>query len=265
MRFSDLLDAVRRSPHELSIPAEWAQGRASFGGLVAALQYEAMRARVPADRPVRSLAITFVGPVEPGVPTRFEVDVLREGKAVSQVLGRALQNGQVVTLVQGSFGASRPSEVEVVAEPAPEMKHWDDCQELPYIKGVTPEFMRHLAMRWSVGGLPFTGNKSRDMGGWVRLRGDVKEEPVTEAHILALVDAWPPALLPHLKKPAAGSTLTWTIEFVQPLQALSTLDWCKYLVEIEHARDGYGHAAAALWSAEGQLIALSRQTVTVFA
>lgn len=265
MRFFDLLDAVRQNPQQLSIPAEWAQGRASFGGLVVALQYEAMRARVTADRPVRSLAITFVGPVEPDVPVSFEVDVLREGKAVSQVLGRAMQNGQVVTLVQGSFGASRASEVSVEAQPAPEMKHWDECQELPYIKGVTPEFMRHLAMRWSIGGLPFTGNQSRDMGGWVRLRGDVKEEPLTEAHILALVDAWPPALLPHLRKPAAGSTLTWTIEFVQPLLELSTLDWCKYCVNIEHARDGYGHAAAALWSPEGGLIALSRQTVTIFA
>ena len=115
MRFSDLLDAVRSQPLELSIPAEWAQGRASFGGLVAALQYEAMRAKVPADRPVRSLAITFVGPVEPEVPVSFEVDVLREGKAVSQVLGRAMQKGQVVTLIQGSFGASRPSEVAVTA------------------------------------------------------------------------------------------------------------------------------------------------------
>ena len=51
--------------------------------------------------------------------------------------------------------------------------------------------MRHLAMRWSVGGLPFTGSTSRQMGGWVRLRGDVKEEAVSEAHILALVDVWP--------------------------------------------------------------------------
>ncbi len=264
MRFCDLLDAVRRDP-ELTIPAEWAQGRASFGGLVAALQYEAMRAKVPADRPVRSLAITFVGPVEPDVPVRFEVEVLREGKAVSQVLGRAVQNGQVVTLVQGSFGASRASEVAVAALPAPQMKHWDECQELPFIKGVLPEFMRHLAMRWSIGGLPFSGNDSREMGGWVRLRGDVKEEPVTEAHILALVDAWPPSLLPHLKKPAMGSTLTWTIEFVQPLRQLNTLDWCKYRVETEYAADGYGHADAKLWSAEGELIAMSRQTVTIFA
>ena len=34
--------------------------------------------------------------------------------------------------------------------------------------------------------------------------------------------------------------------------------------EIEHARDGYGHIAAALWSPAGELIAISRQTVTVF-
>ncbi|WP_095055825.1 acyl-CoA thioesterase II [Pseudomonas sp. Irchel s3b2] len=265
MRFSDLLDAVRSQPQALSIPAEWGQGRATFGGLIAALQYEAMRAKVPADRPVRSLAITFVGPVEPDVPVSFEVDVLREGKAVSQVLGRAMQKGQVVTLVQGSFGASRPSEVAVTASIAPEMKHRDDCQELPYIKGVTPEFMRHMAMRWSVGGLPFTGNTSREMGGWVRLREAAREEAVSEAHILALVDAWPPALLPHLKKLAAGSTLTWTIEFVQPLLALNTLDWCKYLAEIEYAADGYGHVAAKLWNTDGQLIAMSRQTVTIFA
>ncbi|MBV4474358.1 acyl-CoA thioesterase [Pseudomonas botevensis] len=264
MRFSDLLDAVRHQS-DVTIPAEWGQGRASFGGLVVALQYEAMRARMSADRPVRSLAITFVGPVEPEVPVNFEVEILREGKAVIQVLGRAVQNGQVVTLVHGSFGAPRTSEVAVPAHPAPEMKHWEECQELPYIKGVTPEFMRHLAMRWSVGSMPFTGAESRDMGGWVRLRGDVKEEPVSEAHLLALVDAWPPALLPYLKKPAPGSTLTWTIEFVQPLRDLSTLDWCKYLAQIEYAADGYGHVAAKLWSAEGELIAMSRQTVTIFA
>ena len=57
MRFSDLLDAARSHPQAVIIPAEWAQGRASFGGLVAALQYEALRAQVPADRPLRSLEI----------------------------------------------------------------------------------------------------------------------------------------------------------------------------------------------------------------
>ena len=138
------------------------------------------------------------------------------------------------------------------------------CQELPYIPNVTPEFTRFLAMRWAFGGMPFTNNPSRDMGGWVRLRDQSSAEPANEAHLLALVDAWPPAVLPHLSAPAPGSSLTWTIEFVQPMSELSTLDWCLYRAQIEHARDGYGHIAAALWSPAGELLAISRQTVAVF-
>lgn len=264
MQFSELVAAVRNNPLDVKISEDWGQGRASFGGLMVALQYEAMRARVSAERALRSLAVTFVGPAEPGVPISFEVEVLREGKAVSQLLGRAVQNGQVVTLVQGSFGAARESVVSVEGLPAPEMKALQECPLLPYIKGITPEFMRHLSMGWAVGALPFTGKGSREMGGWVRLAGEVKEEPLTETHLLALVDAWPPALLPLLNKPTAGSTLTWTIEFVQPLPQVSTLEWCKYLAVIEHARDGYGHVAANLWAPGGELIAISRQTVTVF-
>ena len=265
MNFNQLLDAVQASPDGVCIPATWAQGRAAFGGLMAAMVFQAMRQKLSDNRPVRSLAISFVAPAAPDGPTHFEVEVLREGKAVSTLLGRAVQGGQVVTLVQGNFGAGRPSVVEVPALPAPAMKPLDQAApELPYIKGVTPEFMRHVALRWAIGGLPFSGNQSRQMGGWVRLR-DVAEEQVNEAHLLALVDAWPPSLMPFLKQPAAGSTLTWTIEFIQPVAALSTLDWCRYCVETEHAREGYGHAAATLWTAQGELLALSRQTVTVFA
>jgi acyl-CoA thioesterase len=264
MTLFEMIQAVRTDPDNIQVPSEWGQGRAGFGGLAAALVYEAMRAKVPEGRPLRSLAVTFVGPLICEKPVRFEAEVLREGKAVSQVLGRAVQDGQVVTLAQGSFGASRESAVTVQALPAPAMKPVEECQELPYVKGITPEFTRHLAMRWGLGGLPFSNNTSREMGGWVRLRGEVEELPVNEAHLLALVDAWPPAPLSHLRGPAPGSTLTWTIEFVQPVPTLTTHQWCLYRAEIEHARDGYGHVAAALWTPSGELVALSRQTVTVF-
>ena len=76
MVFSELLQAVRQCPQAVVIPASWGQGRASFGGLMAALVYEAMRARVAPGRPPRSLAITFVGPAEPDVPVSFEVEVV---------------------------------------------------------------------------------------------------------------------------------------------------------------------------------------------
>ncbi|MFJ4143790.1 acyl-CoA thioesterase [Pseudomonas sp. NPDC089734] len=264
MNFSDLINAVHTKPQSVVIPSQWSQGRACFGGLMAALQYEAMRIRVPQDRPVRSLAITFVGPAEPEVPISFEVEILREGKAVSQVLGRAMQNGQVTTLMQGSFGAPRESVISVEAERAPEFKPVDDCQELPFVSGAMPEYLRFMALRWALGGLPFSHTPSPAIGGYVRFRSLGEARPVTEAHILGMVDTWPPALLPHLSKPAPGSSLTWTIEFVQPQPALNTHDWCSYRAVIEHARDGYGHTAAMLWGPDGQLVAISRQTVTVF-
>lgn len=264
MNFPHFLQALHAAPHNLVIPASWANGRASFGGLVAALVYEVMRSQVPEGRPLRSLAITFVGPVAPDLPASYEAQVLREGRAVSQVLGKAVQGGQVCALVQGSFGASRHSQINVPGERAPAIKAIQDCPELPYLKGLTPELVQHLAMRWAVGGMPFSNNPSREMSGWVRLRNGSADEVVTEAHLLALVDAWPPAVLSHLSTFAAGSSLTWTIEFMQPAPALHGLDWCQYRALIEHAQDGYGHIAASLWAPTGELLAISRQTVTVF-
>ena len=78
MTFSQLLHAVRLNPHAVVIPSVWGQGRAGFGGLAVALVFEAMRAKVPQGRPVRSLAITFVGPVAPDVPVSFQAEVLRQ-------------------------------------------------------------------------------------------------------------------------------------------------------------------------------------------
>ena len=80
MTFAELLADLAASPQqEVTIPTGWAQGRAGYGGLIAALVYQGMRAKVPANRPVRSLAITFVGPVAPGQSMQVEAQVLREG------------------------------------------------------------------------------------------------------------------------------------------------------------------------------------------
>ncbi len=264
MKFAELLAAVRHHPEAVTIPGEWAQGRAGYGGLMAALLFEALQAKVGPGRPARSLAITFVAPAPLEAPIRFDVEVLREGKSVVSLLGRAVAESGTVTLMQASFGAPRESAIEVPALPAVALKPWAESTALPYIQGVTPEYIRHLDMRWGIGGLPFTGSGGRQMGGWVRLRDDTEAGRMTEAHLLALVDAWPPAVLPHLRHPAPGSTLAWTLEFVQPLVALTTLDWCRYCATIEHARDGYGHTSAMLWTEAGELVAISRQTVTVF-
>ncbi len=137
-----------------------------------------------------------------------------------------MQNGQVMTLIQGSFGAPRESMITFSAEAAPVLKPVEQCPELPFASGVMPDYLRFMDIRWALGGMPFSNTPSPAIGGYVRFRGEPHATPMSEAHILALVDTWPPAVLPHLDKPAPGSSLTWTIEFIQPQPSLDTLQWC---------------------------------------
>lgn len=265
MNFQELLDA-QRTGQLAGLPEDWGQGRTLFGGMMAALLLDAMRQQVPAERCLRALSISFIAPAALGQGMQVEVELLREGRAVSQLLARASQDGQVVALLQGSFGASRLSQVQVAGLPAPSFKAAEVCQRMPWLPGITPNFTQHFDMRWAVGGLPFSGNLSREMGGWVSFAdAQLADQRLDECHLLGLVDAWPPALLPHLKAPAAGSSLTWTIEFMQPLQVCAANSRFAYLATIEHAADGYGHVAAGLWDSQGRQVAISRQTVTVFA
>ncbi|MDG5498135.1 thioesterase family protein [Marinobacter sp. BGYM27] len=260
MNFDELLAGVERD--ELTIPASWGQGRATFGGLVAALTYQRMKAVIQPGRPLRALQVAFVGPVEVDVPVEFTVTLLREGKAASQVQGHLVQGGEVKLAALASFGGDRPSEVVVDADPAPDAPAFDQCKGLPYIQGVTPEFTQHIDMRWAFGSLPFSGKKSREMGGWMCFR-----EPslaMSDAHVIALADAWPPAVLQHLKSKAPASSMSWSLEMVHPRPEMAADDALLYRAFIDQAGAGYGHTGATIWNKSGELVAISRQAVTVF-
>ena len=259
--FDNLMHAARDGRVELS--PEWGQGRATFGGLLAAMAHEAMRGKLVDERPLRSLAISFVGPAAPDQVVEVSAEVLRQGKAVTQVESRIHQGGKTVMVALGSFGSGRESVVSVDQEPAPEAKDPDAARPMPEIQGVTPDFLRHYDLRFCLGGFPFTGSSERTMGGWMRFRE--APEAITHSHLVALVDTWPPAVLPHLSKPAPASTLSWTMELVHPMPAIGPSDWLLYRATIDQARDGYGLTRAGIWTASGKLVARSQQTVTVFA
>ena len=261
MTFDELLNksAVEDS---VTIPASWSQGRATFGGLTAALVFNRMACVVAEGRPMRSMQVSFVGPVKPGEPATVEAEILREGKAVSQVLGRIVQGGEPKLMVLASFGGDRDSEVQVDALPAPEAKPVDQCKGLDYIERVTPEFIQQIEMRWAFGNLPFSGKGGRELGGWMQFRKT--PETFSDAHIIALVDAWPPAVLPYVKRQVKTSSLNWALDIVHPRPFLEPGDWLLYKAAIDKAGTGYGHTQAGIWTERGELVALSRQTVTVF-
>lgn len=273
MEFNTLI-ANAKDTSKVTIPGGWTQGRATFGGLAAALLYQPMEAALEtatkgaiAETPLRSMTISFVAPAEAGeLDTRSRV--LRAGRSAVQIEAHASQGDQVVTAALASFGKPRQSTVAVSPDAAPQFRAPDECEALPYIEGLVPEFTQHFDYRLAAGAFPFSGSSEPRLGGWIRFRESAG--PVTTAHLLALIDAWPPAVLSMLKDLAAASSLTWTLEMmptahhVKAERSADSGDWWQYLAEVEQAEDGYGAIRARLWDASGRLMALSRQTVTVF-
>jgi acyl-CoA thioesterase len=244
------------------LPADWAQGRSAFGGLLAAVALRAMRSTVPADRRPRSLQISFVGPVAPG-SVEIELTALRHGGSVSHVEARLVQGGEARCVVLCALGADRRSEVAVNGPSRPPAPAPDALQELPYLPGVVPVFTQHLAFRWAAGGVPFSGADEASFGGWCRLRAPAAGFP--DEQVLALVDAWPAPVLPLLTGAAPASSLTWAVELLETVDGEEPEDgWWYFSAETDRASAGYAHTRAALWSPSGVQVALSRQVVVVY-
>jgi acyl-CoA thioesterase len=260
MTFEQILASVANN--EVTIPAEWAQGRATFGGLVGALAYEQMQGVVTPGRPMRAMQVSFVGPVEPGLPVSLEAELLREGKSASQAMVRMVQDGSTRLVALGSFGGGRESAVTMSPLEAPDAPAPEDCTPTPYIEGLMPSFTQFIEMRWCFGGLPFSGKGGREMGGWMKFR----EPPATlgDAGVINLIDAWPPALLSHLTDRVPSSSLSWSVELVHPRPEVRPDEWLLYKATIDQAGEGYGHIHAEIWNHKGELVAISRQTVVVF-
>lgn len=258
----DAIFTALRKGDAIDIPPGWTQGRANYGGLVGALMYARTQSLFVETPFLRSATVSFVGPVATG-PATITAELLRSGKNVSQTEARIIQNGEVVALLLCSFGVARSSSLAVAAPKAPTINAPDEGLALPYIPGVVPEFTQNFDFRWCVGGLPYTGSTEAEIGGWMRLkeaRGDVDF-----LDLFMLVDAWPPTVLPMLRAPASGSSLTWTLEPVYLPPGKNSGNWWQYHALSEFSQDGYTNAAARVWDDEGNLVAISRQTAVVFA
>lgn len=262
MTLQDMLDEAAKG-ETVTIADGWAQGRATYGGLVAALQLAAMKSRIDGKvPPLRSLTTNFVAPVEPAEVT-IESALLRQGSNVTQCEARVVQGGRVAALAFASFGAGRRSDIRVHPHTRmPELPDPFDLRPLGHKAGRDPDFLRHMELRLVDGDKPFTGSDRSSFTGWMRLR-----EPgpaFGEEHLVALADAWPVPVLQRLREPASASSVSWTLEVVGDMRHIApTAQWA-YAAHADAAADGYAHAEARIWRPHGTLTAISRQTVAVF-
>jgi acyl-CoA thioesterase len=255
-----------------SVTPDWAQGRTTYGGLVAAIAARAAAEVAGPERPIRTMDIAFVAPLPAG-GIGVDVDVLGSGRAVTQ-LGVSLHSGDApAARVHVVAGAPRPSAVRVC--PAPTAltpgEPLEQGMDLPYRPGITPVFTQQFQYRWVSKTSPFTGGgpETALIDGWMRHRTPAAGMPA----LVALLDAWPPAVLPMLTGPTPVSTVRWAIHLAGPgldapaepgLDAPAGEPWVWYEARTVSAEAGYATAQASMYTAAGRLLAWSEQLITVY-
>lgn len=249
----------------VDIPRGWLQGRTLYGGLAAAMMMQ--KAVGTINDPMKRLlssSVTFVGPIQQR-PVKLTAEILREGKSVTTLEVRLWQDDAVQSILLASFGIARESAIQVFqAAPAPDYPAPESLFSIP-AQMAMPECYQQFDVRWADLNLPCTASERPDFGGWCRFKADAHANRNFEvADLMAIFDIWPPGVLPMFRQIAPASSLSWTVTYVHPLQHQLN-DWFKYKVFTDHAAEGYSTEHAYLWDAENRLIAIARQTVTVFA
>ena len=262
MLFSETLASMQARDQGWSavIGEDWSQGRGAFGGIVAALGNEAMRRLVPADRQLRGLKTVFVGPAFPGA-VRMQAEILRVGKAVTIASARLWSGEQIAATFTGIYGAPRVVQISVAPEANTGVREAQDLPDSIFPPGKAPAFVQHFGLRFAEGSRPFAGLKSRLSKAYIRHQDPA---PLTESHLVALIDCIPSPLMQMMTKPAPSNSLTWTLQFQRHDYTFAPEAWWRMDTEVDSAGDGYACETSVVLDPAGVPAALSRQLVVVF-
>ncbi|HBO15974.1 MAG TPA: thioesterase family protein, partial [Porticoccaceae bacterium] len=254
---------LARTQTRLTIDAEWAQGRSIFGGLTAALVLAHIEANARSEGyNLSTTNVHFCGATQSQTPCELAYQILSEGKSVRHVEGHLIQNGVIKTKVIACFTRQRASAIEINPEPKRFPMTPEAAPKMPFVKEMMPKFLQHFDLRYTHDNFPFKGSNDSLICGWTRLNAPT--EDLVDSSILALIDAWPPVILPLLKRPAPTSTITWNIEFIRPRDKLDKEDSLYYECSGIVAGSGYAHSSGKMFHPNGQLLALTRQMIGVW-
>jgi acyl-CoA thioesterase len=271
--FSEVLDALRRDGDgwSLVIPRTWANGRTVFGGLEVALGVRAMRGALTdalgagnadaAALPLRSLQTTFVAPVAAGAPVALRAEFLRTGRSATHARCDLMQDGKLACTTVAIFGAARPSRI-VLDVPKPDVQaDPETLRDMPYIPGVTPEFVQQMQLRWGVGRLPYSGHHEPHSTIFARLRDNGAS---AEETLIALADSIPTPALSMLEKPAPATSINWMLELIGDPGLFDRNGWSLIGTDVRAGADGYLSQTSVLWGPGGHAFSVSHQSVAIF-
>jgi len=256
-RLCDALDEFTTvgGQHVIDAPQRWSQGRTLYGGMTAALCYEAAKRQCGVQSALRSAQFMFAGPASGTLS--FRAEVLRSGRSSTTVAVDCASDAAFAARATFVFGADRNSQVDMSAAVRPDAPRVpEDCP--PFI-AATGGFHDNFELRLADGSALFSGGPASFMV-WARFRDPQDVDAVTA--LLALADALPPAAMAAFPAPAPISTMSWTVDVAHIPASMD--GWHLLASESDHTLNGYSMQAMSLRDATGRHLASGRQVVAIF-
>jgi hypothetical protein len=192
---------------------------------------------------------------------RIEAEVLRVGKAVTIASARLWSDGKIAATLTGVYGSARATALSITPSVAAGVRAVEGLPEPSPADMGGPSFVRHFGYRWAEGARPFAGSSLRTSKIYVR---HMDPAPLTESHVVALIDSIPSAILQLMTTPAPSSSLTWTLQFLRHDYSFSPEAWWRIDAEVNSAGSGYSCESCVLLDPSGEPAAVARQMVAVF-
>jgi acyl-CoA thioesterase len=187
------------------------------------------------------------------VITRFE----RKGRALATLSARLIQGDKLCALALAAFSLPRESAITFAERVMPDVPPPDELPPMARVDTL-PEFTTRFDYRWAIGDPPFSGSARARTGGWMRL---AEPRLIDSLLVAASLDCWVPAVFPRLTQLEPVPTVDLTIHFRArlPLPGSSAQDFALGVFTSQFATGGFLEEDGELWSANGVLLAHSRQ------
>ena len=261
MNLPEIIAAGTTNPDRcrFEIPAEWMQGRTSYGGLSTALALETSRRLHPDLPPLRSAAVSFIGPLAGEVTVTARE--MRQGRNATWIAAEVASEAGIG--LTASFVFMGPVTSALHLNDARPPAGWIAPEAaLPLPPRTGPGFIGNFEVRF---GLPRGDNPLPELCWWIRLRDRADEDgagldPMVE--MMAIADALPPGVMPLLR---AGpvSSMTWLVNLLTP--APTTRDgWWLVRSAGNYAENGCSSQDMGVWNADGEPVAMGMQSIALF-
>lgn len=243
------------TPHKISIPPSWHQGRTAYGGLSSVLAYQAAKLAADDLPPLQSAQIAFVGPLAGEV--EVTAHILRRGKNTAFIQSDIKGADGVGLTCNFIFMNRRESHLDYANIPAPSLP---PVPSPDTVRSGPPEFftghMQYPDKRLAL------GLATNRLASWHRLTEHEGLDHIAE--LICIGDALPPSAMGLMTEKGMVSSMNWQINMLTDVPTTEN-GWWYLSSETHHAANGASSQYMTVWNTRGEAVLTGMQSVAIFA